>query len=351
MLTESEIEKLVEDYGEIVSGGRSIKEIIANGYIPRLSETSIAEGKVSDSVFGYNLVTKKGISIWLMYRTGRVSTHDKVRGSIPFKDQVLAINHDMMHEYLKDILGSSQFNIPGLATTSCIIASEKLTPILFENVFRKFNAKTDTSTSLYVHWLKAKNEGLKEFVYAGHTIHVDEIEENGELPYIMDTPSTKSESDKTIDPQYLFDNDICTPREYSQLKKSGLEAFVVAEKILKERKIQLVDTKLEAGKDKSGRIKGQDEWFTMDSSRYWLLNSDGSIKKDENGNPIQMSKQYARDMEPEEGQFYSPKQKEKIAIRYIEGLQHLTGKTFKPDLRPREERIIESTNLILDYLL
>ena len=36
---------------------------------------------------------------------------------------------------------------------------------------------------------------------------------------------------------------------------------------------------------------------------------------------------------------------------YIQGLQHLTGQTFEPDLRPRAQRIIDSTNLILDALL
>jgi hypothetical protein len=38
-------------------------------------------------------------------------------------------------------------------------------------------------------------------------------------------------------------------------------------------------------------------------------------------------------------------------VRYIQGLQHLTGETFTPDLRPRDQRIVESTNLILDALL
>ena len=32
-------------------------------------------------------------------------------------------------------------------------------------------------------------------------------------------------------------------------------------------------------------------------------------------------------------------------------VQHLTGETFAPDLRPRDQRIVESTNLILDALL
>ncbi|MCH7817904.1 MAG: phosphoribosylaminoimidazolesuccinocarboxamide synthase, partial [Proteobacteria bacterium] len=40
-----------------------------------------------------------------------------------------------------------------------------------------------------------------------------------------------------------------------------------------------------------------------------------------------------------------------LAVRSIHGLQHLTSEAFIPDLRPRDQRIIESTNLILDALL
>ena len=35
----------------------------------------------------------------------------------------------------------------------------------------------------------------------------------------------------------------------------------------------------------------------------------------------------------------------------IHGLQHLTGVEFAPDLRPRDQRIVESVDLILDALL
>jgi hypothetical protein len=47
---------------------------------------------------------------------------------------------------------------------------------------------------------------------------------------------------------------------------------------------------------------------------------------------------------------FSTEQSNEIAVRYIVGLQHLTGKTFEPDLRPRDQRIVESTNLILEAL-
>ena len=56
-------------------------------------------------------------------------------------------------------------------------------------------------------------------------------------------------------------------------------------------------------------------------------------------------------MVKEQGQQFSDEQAAEIAVRYIQGLQHLTGETFAPDLRPRDQRIVESTNLILDALL
>jgi hypothetical protein len=53
----------------------------------------------------------------------------------------------------------------------------------------------------------------------------------------------------------------------------------------------------------------------------------------------------------EKNQQFSPEQTRAIATRYILGLQHLLGGEFTPDLRERDERIVDSTNLILDSLL
>ena len=47
---------------------------------------------------------------------------------------------------------------------------------------------------------------------------------------------------------------------------------------------------------------------------------------------------------------FSTEQSNEIAGRYIVGLQHLTGTAFEPDRRPRDQRIIESTNLTLEAL-
>ena len=96
MLTEQEIRELVATHGAAVNEGRPIKQLIDDGELPRLDGCTVLQGKVSDSVFSDALKTASGRPIRLMFRNNRISTHDVNRGSIPFKDQVLAVNHDHM---------------------------------------------------------------------------------------------------------------------------------------------------------------------------------------------------------------------------------------------------------------
>jgi len=55
-------------------------------------------------------------------------------------------------------------------------------------------------------------------------------------------------------------------------------------------------------------------------------------------------------MVKEQRKQFSEDEASEIAVRYILGLQHLTGETFAPDLRPRDQRVIESVDLILEAL-
>jgi phosphoribosylaminoimidazole-succinocarboxamide synthase len=350
MLAIGEIKGLVREYGSRVNEGRTISQIVRDGDLPRLEGSTILEGKVSDSVFGDGLVTSAGTPIRLMYRGNRISTHDENRGEVPFKDQVLAYNHAHMLDLVESVLGTSQFEVSGLEPTSTVIPAENLELVRLENVVRMFMAENSTTTSLYQHWLDARERGLESFIYAGHEIDINSLTPNGVLPYLMDTPSTKDKKDVTIDPQYLFDHDICSPAQYGQIRNSSMMAFGIVTEHLRKKGMVLVDTKTEHGINSRGKIVAADELYTMDSSRFWRLNDDGSIMS-ENGSPVSFSKEFARGMIKEKGQVFTPEESDEIAVRYIEGLQHLTGVTFKPDLRPRDQRIIESTNLILDELL
>ena len=350
MLSEKEIRELVAEHGNRVNEGRPIKQIITDGDLPRLANCTVLEGKVSDSVFGDNLKTNDGKSLRLMFRGNRISTHDVNRGAIPFKDQVLAQNHDHMLNLVKKVLGTSQFDIPGLKPSSTVIPAENLNLIMLENVLRMYNAESSTSTSLYQHWLKAKEKSEEIMSYAGHEIKVNILSANSILPYLMDTPSTKDKVDKTIDPFYLVDNGICTLTQYYQIRNSSMMAFGIISHYLSEKGMVLVDTKTEHGINSDGHIVSADELYTMDSSRFWKLDDHGSIMT-RDGKPVSFSKEFARGMVKEKNQQFTLEQTSEIAVRYILGLQHITGKAFEPDLRLRDQRIIESTNLILDNLL
>ncbi|MEX0962817.1 MAG: phosphoribosylaminoimidazolesuccinocarboxamide synthase [Pseudohongiellaceae bacterium] len=350
MLDEKQIRELVAEHGNTVNEGRPIQQLIADGEIPRLNGATVLEGKVSDSVFGDGLKTTSGVPLRLMFRNNRISTHDVNRGAIPFKDQVLAFNHDHMLRLVVDVLGSSQFQVDGLLPSSTVIPAENLDLVSLENVLRLFMAESSTSTSLYQHWLQAKEAGDTVLHYAGHEMRVESLVPNGVLPYVMDTPSTKDKVDKTTDAQALIESGVCTQAQYNQIRNSSLMAFGMISQYLAERGMVLVDTKTEHGINSEGKIVAADELYTMDSSRFWRLDDNGDVMH-RDGKPVSFSKEFARGMVKEKDQQFSEEQANEIAVRYILGLQHLTGVEFAPDLRPRDQRIVESVNLILDALL
>lgn len=350
MLDESEIRELVASYGARVNEGRGIRRLIEDGEIPRLSGATVLEGKVSDSVFSDGLRSRCGRPLRLMFRNNRISTHDVVRGAVPFKDQVLAFNHDHMLRLVRDVLGSSQFEVEGLSPSATVIPAENLDLIMLENVLRLYMAESSTSTSLYRHWLAAKEAGREVMRYAGHDLRVAELRPNGMLPYLLDTPSTKDKVDRTADARELIGAGVCTEAQYGQIRNASMMAFGVVSGRLRERGMVLVDTKTEHGVGADGRIVAADELYTMDSSRFWRLDDGGGLLT-RDGAPVSFSKEFARGLAGEKGRRFSAGQAGEIAVRYIQGLQHLTGEAFEPDLRPRDERVVDSTDRILDALL
>jgi phosphoribosylaminoimidazole-succinocarboxamide synthase len=350
MLDKCQIRELVSEFGSRVSKGRSIEELILDGELPRLKNCMVQKGKVSDSVFGEHLITRLGVPIRLMFRNNRISTHDVNRGAIPFKDQVLALNHDAMLKLVGPILGDSQFKVDALKPTSTVIPAENLKLLPFENVLRAFMAESSTSTSLYQNYVDAQKKGDNFLDFGGHSLKLSDLGPNCALPYVMDTPSTKEAEDKTVDPNYLVAERILDKEQYQQIRNSSIMAFGAVSQALKSRNMVLVDTKTEHGITSKGTIAAADELYTMDSSRFWQLDDSGSLVERE-GKPTSFSKEFARDMIVKPSHVFDDAQIKKIAERYIEGLQHLLGQPFEPDLRDRDERVIESTNLILDELL
>jgi len=385
LLTKPEIERLVDDYMEHEGAITSTQDILKSGAVSELEKFTVRKGKVSDCIFGGKgsylvdkdtptervvefenppLQTRDGIPLILMVRTDRISTHDLNRGSIPFKDQIVAEIHNHNRRLLQDALGTSQFDI-GLPDNSVVIAAEKLTQIPVENVVRAYMAKSSTSTSLYQWYVVHGKRGR----FAGHLIP-NNLFTNGPLPYVMDTPSTKSEkSDETVEPEYLFDTGTCNPHTYRHIRNAALAAFGYVSEYLRKRGIIAVDTKTEHGINHLGEIVSQDEIWTPDSSRFWLVSDykkqlelflagkDEELlrylketqpdltEKDylEGGRvvitPKSLSKEFARG-KSEDDKVYTPEQRKSIAIRYIEIYQELLGRRFDPDKRQRDERVV-----------
>jgi phosphoribosylaminoimidazole-succinocarboxamide synthase len=387
MLTETDARKVVDSYIEREGAISSTQEILDAGFVPRLKGYKVRPGKVSDSIFGGKfeskgqtyenppLNTKDGVPMRLMIRTERISTHDINRGSIPFKDQILAENHNYMRKLLRSALGTSQFDVPGLQDNAVVIASEDLKQLGVENVMRAYMAKSTTSTSLYQWYVAHGKRGR----FAGHFIP-ENLFTNGPLPYVMDTPSTKSDkNDETIDPDYLFDNAICTTQQFRQMRNAGIYAFGQVSEFLRNRGIIAVDTKTEHGINKRGEIVSQDEIWTMDSSRFWRSSDynkqlelfqagkdDELLKyiketqpdakeKDylEGGRvvitPLSLSKEFARGFS-QGAQGYTPEQRATIGVRYIIGIQELLGKPFVPDMTSRDQRVIKGLETVVREL-
>lgn len=365
-LTEEQALELVDNYMKSEGKVSTTQELLDSGVIPALKGFTVRPGKVSDSIYGGKvkftkkdgtvveaenprLVTRDGRPLRLMIRTQRISTHDINRGEIPFKDQILAANHNYMRRLVEPAIGTSQFEVPGLEDNDVVIAAENLQLIPVENILRAYMAKSSTSTSLYQAWKRGDK------MFAGHIVP-EGLVVNGPLPYVMDTPSTKSEDhDVTWSPEEMIRQGHITPAQYTALRNGGLVAFGMAAQFLRGKGIILVDTKFEHGINKDGKIVSQDELLTMDSSRFWLASDyDAQTERFNRGeleelNPKSYSKEFARGFsEGEKG--YTDEQRRVIAARYVIGIQELLGKRFEPNMRPRDERVVRGLQKIVENL-
>ena len=90
----------------------------------------------------------------------------------------------------------------------------------------------------------------------------------------------------------------------------------------------------------------------MDSSRFWKLEdyqtqlANRIAGKIEEVNPVSYSKEFARGFSQGDSG-YTDEQRIEIGIRYIEGIQHLLGKRFEPDMRPRDERVVDGLQKVV----
>lgn len=319
------------------------RRITACPEIRLLEGATYYQGKVRANFYGGRLLAGD-VPLRVIVATDQISTHDIVRGTIPFKGQVLTAISNAMFENISGLIPSSQIYVAGPNT----VVAENCTPINFEMVLRAYMAKSTTETSLYHHYVK---HGKREF--CGHQLP-DNLVPDGPLPYTMDTPSTKARDkagvhDESVAPEYLFEHGIVTPVEYTHIKNATMEDFRRISALLEQKGIITADTKFELGVNSKGEIVYIDEVMTPDASRFWLA-EDYEEKMQQGQDPTSYSKQIARDI-GEVGEQYTDEQRAVIGTRFIETYELLMGKPFQPDLRLARQAIVEDINIGLAELV
>lgn len=305
-------------------------------------DCEIYEGKVSTCLYGPNIKDHTGRPLRIMIRTPRISTHDKGRGTIPKKGEVLALNHNFMRKSLAKVLPHAQFEDLGIKDNAVVTVSENLRPIMLEFVMRTYNAYTTTDTSLYVHHKKG------ERVFCGHKLR-DDLIPNCVLPNLIDTPSTKEGKDRSMSAKELIEMGICTEAQYDVMNDMGRTSYRIVEAILEFKDIILADTKIEFGVNHEGQILAMDELYTMDSSRFWPVeNWKKALGKEET--VLSWSKEFARAFS-KGNEPYTDEERALISARYMLGIQELTGEPFIPDPRPFEQKVREELEYILNTYL
>lgn len=265
----------------------------------------------------------------ILITTDRVSAFDSILGLIPYKGQVLNQLSAWWFEQLSDIVGNAVVSIPDPNVT--VAREAQALPI--EVVVRAYITGV-TSTSLWTLY----NNGDR----VPYGIHLpDGLQKNDPLPFPIVTPTTKAQSghDERLSSDEIIERGILSPELWSDVKTRALKIFKRGQSIADKVGLILVDTKYEFGL-LDGEVVLIDEVHTPDSSRYWTQESYDA------GNPRNISKEFLREWFKEQG--YNgdgtpPTMPDdfvaKVAARYIEVFEQLTGQAFQPAAQPAVERI------------
>ena len=165
------------------------------------------------------------------------------------------------------------------------------------------------------------------------------LQENGQFPLPIITPSTKAENgehDEDISREDILAKGIVSEKEYLILEDYTRKLFQRGTEIAAERGLILVDTKYEFGKTKEGKIVLIDEIHTPDSSRYFY--QEGYEHRQAKGeSQKQLSKEFVRQWLIENGfqgndNDIIPNMTDQkiieISDRYIELFEQITGDVF-----------------------
>ncbi len=343
-LSETQIKQLVENHLDKAIDAKFIADIVTSGEIAELDGADYYQGKVRANFTGSRLLAEDGAPLRVIIATDQISTHDMVRGAIPFRGQILTDISNEMLRLTAAYLPNAQRFAPA---NSMVVIAENCDPFMFEMVWRCYMCKSSTETSLYYHYVH-----LNQREFCGHYLP-ENLVPNGPLPYMMDTPSTKASEagahDASVSPGELFASGVVTPLEYGQVVHMTGSAYTFGQTHFGALGILIPDTKFELGRSRDGRIVTIDEVLTPDSSRFWMA-QDYDEKMATGESPTSYSKQFGRDIGVP-GTAYTDQERFLIGCRYVETYQKLTGKSFIPDERPPSQKVIEDVRKGLKQLM
>jgi phosphoribosylaminoimidazole-succinocarboxamide synthase len=282
-----------------------------------LRETSFTElgeryrGKVRDT---YHIDDRL-----ILVTTDRISAFDHVlRQTIPFKGQVLNQLAAYFFEATSDLVPNHVLSVPDPNVTVAI----QCEPVQIEFVVRGYLAG---------HAWRTYRTGKR--ILCGKS-----------LPAPILTPSTKAHEghDEDISREEAIAEGLIDAETFDRLEGYALALFRRGTEMAAAQGLILVDTKYEFGRTPDGQYVVIDEVHTPDSSRYFYADTyDALLARDEPQR--QLSKEFVREWLMDQGFMGKEGQvlpdlpddfRVKVASRYIELYESVTGKPFEPDTHP-----------------
>lgn len=274
----------------------------------------------------------------ILITTDRVSSFDRVLGTIPFKGQVLNQLSAWWFEQTRYIIGNHMRSMPD----SNVLLARRAEPLLVEVVVRGYITGV-TSTSLWTLYKQGERRPYGIVLPEG-------MRKNDRLPAPVITPTTKA-ADGTHDQQLtsaaVVERGLVPADLWQQIETAALALFTRGQSLAARAGLILVDTKYEFGLI-NGQLVLIDELHTPDSSRFWTMDSYGTADEPEN-----FDKEYLRRWFVDHGYrgdgpppAIPAEIAANTAARYISVYERLTGTSFVPGVQPVAERIAQHMNAV-----
>jgi phosphoribosylaminoimidazole-succinocarboxamide synthase len=299
---------------------KSIPQAITSVSFPKLGKKK--SGKVRDWFVKSHLR--------ILIATDRISAFDKVLGAVPFRGAVLNKLSEFHFEETRDIVPNHMI---GVIDPNVMLVSE-VQALPVEVIVRGYITGV-TDTSLWKKYSQGERiiYGIK---------FPNGLVKNQKLKKPLITPTTRETGpgghDEPITAKEILKQKLVPAKIWKQIEKVAIKLFERGSQIAEKGGFILADTKYEFGLDRQERLILIDEIHTPDSSRLWFKKT--YKERFNKGQEVEnYDKEIMRFWFKEHG--YSGKGKApkmpsdlvaKIATRYIEVYEMITGQKFDIDL-------------------